>query len=102
VSSIWRNQDRVAGCDLLLSVFISNLPVAFQNVDFMFPVVAVEWGETAGVHCEVTHQKCWCLFLVDEPLYLHTFRTLFSHSGVRRFIQIGFVQLYSLKWELDQ
>jgi hypothetical protein len=88
------NQDRVSGRNLLFSVFVSNRARASQNVDLMFPVVAVVGCETSGFYCEVTHQKGWrAILLVDQPFYLHIPRALLSYSGVRRFAHAGPIQL---------
>lgn len=95
--SIRWNQNRISRHYFLFLVFVSNLAMTFQNVDLMFPVVAVERRETASFHCEVAHQEGWrTLLLVDKPLYLHTLSTLLSHRSVGYFTQIGPVQWHSL------
>ena len=102
--SIRWNQNCISRRYFLFLVFVSNLAMTFQNVDFVFPVVAVERREAASVHCEVTHQEGWrTVLLVDKPLYLHTLSALFSHRSVGYFTQIGPVQWHSLhtkrKWQ---
>lgn len=57
---IWRYENHISGVRVSFFAFTCDLAVAFENIDFVFPVVRMKWRMTLGFDFEESHGKIRC------------------------------------------
>jgi len=91
-----RNQYGVPRLYSLLTVLIANFAAAFEDVDFMFPVVLMKGRVSSRFDSEMAHKKIGSsVVLIDKPLYPCSLRTLFGDRRIRYCANVHFVQVES-------
>ena len=70
-----------ASADFCFSLFADCESLSFEDVDFVFPWVAVEWAVSFWFHFEEAHCKVWCAhFFCDKPTHFQ-FRSTFIRTS---------------------
>ena len=69
---VWRYENHVSFKSVAFLAVACDLAVAFENVDFVFPIVAVQWRVSFRFDFKEAHGEIGCSFVFfDQPPYLY-------------------------------
>jgi len=95
VQLIRRNEDGVSRSNLVLLVLMPHEAFAFEDVYLVLPVVLVERGVSSRLNCEMPHGKGRSAYgLVEQPLDLDTFSSLFLDRCIFLLFDVHFVEAH--------
>ena len=79
--------------DWLLTVLVSNLALALEDVHLVLPFMLVVGCETARFEGELAHEKGRSsMFLIDDPLYSRSFGAFLRNWSIRNTAHVHLVQ----------